>query len=869
MSLFKIPTSKTLKVESPALLFRDLKRDPNIKFLWGHQEKTLDSYFDNHLESKDLAIELPTGTGKTLVGLLIGEYRRRSRNERVVFLCSTKQLCAQVHKQAQKYGIPTSLLVGKQADYDAGGVFNYQQAKAIAVTTYSGLFNINPKINDPHVIICDDAHAAENFVPDMWTLSVSRYEHPKLFDRLFSLLKGIMSENAAYRIETDANPNNSTVELISPIALEDVRDAFADAVNSFVTEYGDIAYSWHRIERHFSACNLYCSGHAFELRPILAPTLTHAPFAEARQRIYMSATLGDDGDLERCFGVKTITRLPAPEGWDKRGTGRRLILFPALSPKIDKDGMEVLEGLLTIAKRTLILVPNNKLRDAFKEALNATVTVYVGADTEENLERFRTDQGPAALILANRYDGIDFPGDECRNAVVYGLPLGAGLQETFLTQRLNAFSIIQDRVRTRVTQAMGRCTRDESDYSIILVLGSDLVKWFCTRENIAGMHPELQAEVAFGLENSTESDTQRFLALANAFLTRSDDWDDAEDYIKAERNKLAKAPDATAATLQKAAELEIDYIYALWNGNYEQAYQLADRVLALLSGGTALRAYRCFWQHQAAITANLAWKHTQNDAFRASVADRLKQAANGSYGISWLGALAAKIGRETPSVKQAFAIDEWFNVIEELLADLGLRGPKFDRTIATKREFIAGTEANKFHQGLEFLGKMVGAITHQWSGNGKPDGFWNLVFWRSFVFEAKTDETPNAPISLTTVRQALTHQRCVYDDRLLPPHTQLHTVVISPRSTIDDEARRHASDLLYCSHSHIIELFDRAAAALTEVRTIAVESSPEELRDKALQIYIRHRVMPDTVASMLSAVTLATMQTPSEIRAKP
>jgi len=146
MSLFKIPTAKPVEVESPALLFRDLKRDGNIKFLWGHQEKTLDSYFKSHLETKDLAVELPTGTGKTLVGLLIGEYRRRSRNERVAFLCSTKQLCAQVHKQAKKYGIPSSLLVGKQSDYDTGDFFNYQQAKAIAITTYSGLFNTNPKI---------------------------------------------------------------------------------------------------------------------------------------------------------------------------------------------------------------------------------------------------------------------------------------------------------------------------------------------------------------------------------------------------------------------------------------------------------------------------------------------------------------------------------------------------------------------------------------------------------------------------------------------------------------------------------------------------------------------------------------------------
>ena len=92
MGLFNIPSSSETAAENPVLLFRDLKRAPEVKFLWGHQEKVLDAYHAKHLETKDLAIELPAGTGKTLVGLLIGEFRRRNRQERVAFLCSTKQL---------------------------------------------------------------------------------------------------------------------------------------------------------------------------------------------------------------------------------------------------------------------------------------------------------------------------------------------------------------------------------------------------------------------------------------------------------------------------------------------------------------------------------------------------------------------------------------------------------------------------------------------------------------------------------------------------------------------------------------------------------------------------------------------------------
>jgi superfamily II DNA or RNA helicase len=52
--------------------------------------------YEGHVGRTDLALELPTGTGKTLVGLLIAEWRRQTGNERVLYLCATRQLAHQV-----------------------------------------------------------------------------------------------------------------------------------------------------------------------------------------------------------------------------------------------------------------------------------------------------------------------------------------------------------------------------------------------------------------------------------------------------------------------------------------------------------------------------------------------------------------------------------------------------------------------------------------------------------------------------------------------------------------------------------------------------------------------------------------------------
>jgi RAD3-like DEAD/DEAH box helicase len=565
-------------------MFRDLKRDSSVKFLWGHQEKTLDSYYANYLEAKDIAIELPTGTGKTLVGLLIAEYRRRALDERVAFLCSTRQLCAQVARLAKKYGIPASLLVGKQAEYDPAKFAEYQQGKAIAVTTYSGIFNAGPKINDPHVLVCDDAHSADSFVSSMWTLKISRYEHGAAFMAVVNFLKAVLPENLAHKIQNFEGDVHSrtAVDLISLLSLYEQLPGLRDTLQG-VVEDTDLIYSWRAISRHLQAYSLYCAPDGVELRPIMSPTLSHKPFADARQRIYMSATLGDDGDIERSFGVKEIKKLPVPEGWDRRGTGRRLMLFPGVAPLETQADATV--KLLQSGGKSLILVPDNRSRDEFAKLLKQGFTVLTSADTEDEIEKFRKAAPPVVLILANRYDGIDFPGEDCRNMLVSGLPTGASLQELYMIHRLNAVSQLRDRIRTRVTQAVGRCTRDESDFSVVVIDGNDLLKWFCTSENVVGMHPELQAEVSFGISNSQDRTTTEFLALSAALLGQTSDWEGAEADIKNRRDASNKKKDALAAVLATAAKHEIDYMYNLWFGNYPKAYENADAVLSAIGGG--------------------------------------------------------------------------------------------------------------------------------------------------------------------------------------------------------------------------------------------------------------------------------------------
>ena len=89
--------------------------------------------------------------------------------------------------------------------------------------------------------------------------------------------------------------------------------------------------------------------------------------------------------------------------------------------------------------------------------------------------------------------------------VVYGLPSGHNAQEEFLLGRIGASSFLRDRIRTRLTQAFGRCTRGPTDYAAIILIGSPLVDFCIQKEVRSNMHPELQAELDYGLNMSGDA----------------------------------------------------------------------------------------------------------------------------------------------------------------------------------------------------------------------------------------------------------------------------------------------------------------------------------------------------------------------------
>jgi hypothetical protein len=403
------------------------------------------------------------------------------------------------------------------------------------------------------------------------------------------------------------------------------------------------------IRDHLKACQLYVSSSEVLIRPLIPPTWAHAPFSGATQRIFMSATLGAGGDLERLTGRPKIKRLPIPDGWDRQGIGRRFFIFPEKSLTEQEVG-ELRRALMKAAGRSLVLTPSNEAAEVISADVeeNLKYAVYSGQDLEDRKADF-VAASSAVAVVANRYDGIDFPEDDCRLLFVEGLPRATNLQERFLMNRMGANLLFNERVQTRVLQAVGRCTRGLNDYSAVVVTGEDLPAYLTDRKRRSHFHPELQAELEFGIDQSTSVNVDAILENFEIFLEHEADWEEANQGILESRDKATQAAFPSMDDLTAAVPHEIAWQQALWAGDYAKAFDAAREVLGVLTD-PGLRGYRALWHYLAGSAARLA-ADDGDVARQAQAVAQFRQAKEASSGITWLIALA-RAGGTVPTAEE-------------------------------------------------------------------------------------------------------------------------------------------------------------------------------------------------------------------------
>lgn len=846
---FKIRKKEDFSYSSPQEMYQDNK----LKKIMGpldYQAGMLDLYMNN-IDKRTVALELPTGSGKTLVGLLIGEYRRRKNKEKVLFLCPTNQLVHQVVEQANsKYGLRAIAFCGRQKDYLPKDKSDFLMAEAIGVTTYSSFFALHSFFEDVDILIMDDVHSCEDYIISNWTIQVDSDNDRVVFAEVAELLKPFLSEtDYKYLLDNENIPEvMSWCNLLPmPVILDklyELQTILQQGLDSGSSNY----YTFARISENLQECNIYVANKKILIRPWIAPTMSFKPFADVKQRILMSATLGSSGELERITGIEEIYRLPIVNDWDKKGLGRRFFTFPDLSLK---ETDNVIIELQKLCKKSVFLVPDKQSVEDIKKFYVKnmdTVEIFEAKDIEESKRPF-ANASEATVILANRFDGIDFPDDESRLLFIRNLPKTTNLQEKFLITRMAASKLYAERIRTRIIQAVGRCSRNPSDYSIVCIMGATIQNDLTKQEKIKQFAPELRAEIQFGLENSDYKIVDEVIEQARDFLARNEVWQEAEDHIVDLRNgywnEYSKVEKNINDKLQQSSKLELQFQYLLWKKDYKNAFDYACNIVGNLNA-PALRGYKCFWNYMAGCMAYYLYRNGQTQ-YKTPGVKHFIEASNENISIRWLAGLPERLFSDKGRDIQED--DFFFDCIERIERFFTTKSTmqKLEKCIGEIISNLKSSDGKAFERGHKELGDLLGYISYNPESTGAPDPYWiinenTVIVSEDKIYEEK-EKIKNVPIS--DVSEAGRHQTWIIEhEKGISKSADIYTVLITNSKGIDEEARIYAENIYYLNREDFVQW---AVKALTIVRSIwnnFVDEGDTEWREAVHKEFVEAGITP-------------------------
>jgi hypothetical protein len=276
-------------------------RSAAIPALWPWQGEVLRAY--SHVRG-DAAVELPTGTGKTLIGLLAGEHFRESRRRPVAYLAGNKQLAQQIERQARDQGFPVVRFQGSKDTWSPRDVRAFNFGNAVGVMNYWNYFNASPGVEPAGMLILDDVHLLEGPLRDLYTVFIPAA------DTLFRhILQRIVGRCPYYRLADDLLNGVEPMRAPEMLVFPDSADLTAEVrslLDGRLLNGSEAWWSWQRIRDRLEACCWLVSERGLTFTPYIPPSQTMQYFVEPERRLYLSATVGSVDDLQRRLGTPPL-----------------------------------------------------------------------------------------------------------------------------------------------------------------------------------------------------------------------------------------------------------------------------------------------------------------------------------------------------------------------------------------------------------------------------------------------------------------------------------------------------------------------------------------------------------------------------------
>ena len=742
----KLKNRKKEIIIDPIKIYESLDRQTTkVGPLRKAQIQVLKEWFEKRLRDKDIILKLNTGAGKTLIGLLILEsklHQRIIQKEQSygieVFLCNNNNLVMQTIEQAKLFGI-NAVTINTNNEIPSEVI----NGEKILITSVQKFFNgksIFEHTDSPEIdtIIIDDAHASAELIKQSCTLTITKEENAQLYTDLFYLVSDGLQSQGEGTFEDLKNNITSDDSAFLPVPYWtwiDKVQKITQLIASRANLSTELKFVWPILENSLSWCNCIVSANSIEITSLKYPIDFYTKFTNANQRVFMSATTASDAVLINDLGVSESAIKHPLIYPDEKWSGEKMVIIPSLiSADFTRGSMVHFFGSQKPKHFGItIIVPGYYRSHDWKE-----YGAIVGESNilQDALKKFSNNDFQSPLVLVNRYDGIDLPDDETRILILDSLPNSTSLFDKYIDDVIPDGSEVILRKAQKIEQGMGRSVRADTDYSAILFIGSDLVRFIRNPKFQQYFSKQTLTQIKIGidiskdakseyeeskLDTSGNNEMNPLIELIGQSLKRDEDW---KEFYKEQMGEInySQKPSQNVSLIvnkNKIMELAIDP-----TSNIEKFTETVQEFIDEFCPTVEEKG----WYLQ--LLAHVTYKYSKSKARNYQVAAYKRNhkllLPDNLNPVKRIEPLIAQKRLENiiNQVKTYKTFENLQNTVNEITSNLSF-----------------GTERKKFEKSMDELGKILGFETDRPDENYKkgPDNLWSVKDDLYFIIEDKSE----------------------------------------------------------------------------------------------------------------------------------
>jgi len=675
------------------------------------QTEVWNLWHESRDEGQDSVIKMNTGSGKTIVGLLILKSCLNEGLGPAAYFSPDNYLARQVRREADELGIS----VTKEPSST-----RFKAGDEILVTNIYTLVNGKSTFGVGRVdvpiksLVVDDVHACLIDTERQFTLDLG----PDVCNKLVDLFEDDLRHQSPGSLH-DIKRDTPSRELTIPYwawhsKIDRVRGIISENASDEIQKW-----KWPLVNDFLEYAHCFVSGTSAEVSLRSLPVDIIRSFEEASRRVFMSATISDDSALVSHFdaGVDaTDTAITPSTAGD---AGDRLILLPQhLTPSIDEYEIREMADDYANEVNVVVIVPSRRRAQKWSNY------------ADQQLDRLNISEGVRALkqghvgltVLLNKYDGVDLPDEACRLLIIDNLPDARRSLEKYDQVALHGSGHELTQPVQRIEQGMGRGVRSSSDYCAVLLMGNKLTSQLIMGEGVEKFTAATRAQYKLSQKLNHQLEGEEIPSMKTAidqFLDRDSEW------VQASKSKLSHVEyDSSLAIREEAMNRRRAFAQARL-GNLNAA---VDEMRSAAQSAESEKLEGLLMQEQASFK-DMVDKADAQGIQRTAIqknSNLLKPIKGSRYRtlsrVDKQASFALRYLRQNYEEKRRIAIE-----INGLVSDLHFVDVPF----------------HDFEKALEKVGLLLGFESHRPDtefGSG-PDNLWRTDDGSLFAIECKNEAT--------------------------------------------------------------------------------------------------------------------------------